>query len=532
VCQALEELIVKTSPLSLTVVVAVIIQVAVLSVAAAALPTDYWPTEDWRKTTPEKQGMRSKTLAAAIDYAVDAEINLHSLLVVRNGYLVLDAYFYPFAFDTKHDVASVTKSVTSSLMGIATDQGLISGTGAPVLSFFEDMVIENVDDRKQALTIEDLLTMRSGLACYFEPNEPTLFQMITSLDWLQFALDLPMIEEPGTRFEYCSCNSHLLSAIVRKATGMRALEFAEHHLFKPLGIRDVAWPADPEGLDNAGWGSLRMTPHDMAKIGLLYLNRGLWDSTQVISSEWIDGALTKHVTLPDDAGIDGYGRNWWIASSFNAYSAQGRGGQRIWVAPRQNMVVVLTGASDEEGVQLKRTTLLVSYILAAIEADGAIPSDYDAHAMLESKVAAVGSPRALDGGKSSELPDMADLVSGKTYILESNSYGLATFSVVFADADEALLRVSLATYDTDENPDLELRVGLDGACRISPGRFGLPATMTGYWDDDESLVLEFDEICNINRWIFTATFSDDTVVIKTESKTGLGSAEFVGRLAR
>jgi CubicO group peptidase (beta-lactamase class C family) len=509
-----------------------VLMISATATVAAAFPQDYWPTDGWRTSSPEDQGMISRTLAAGVDYAVSADIDVHSLLVVRNGYLVLDAYFYPFAADTRHDIASVTKTVTSTLIGIAIDKGLVRDVDVPVLDFFEEMDIDNVDERKRSMTIEDLLTMRSGLACYAEPNEPTLFKMISQPDWIQFALDLPMIDEPGTRYEYCSCNSHLLSAIIRKATGSKALEFAEQALFEPLGIADVAWPTDPQGLDNAGWGSLRMTPHDMAKIGFLYLNGGRWDEQQVISSEWIEDAWTKKVSFPDEAGIDGYGRNWWIVSSLGAYGAMGRGGQRIWVAPDMNMVVVLTGASEEDDAELKRQSLLVSYLIGSIESDGAISQDYEGRSLLESKVAAVGSPRPLEGGKQSELPKMAEMVSGKTYILEPNPYGLATFSVVFADEDEALLRVSLVTYDADDNPDLELRVGLDGTCRVSPGRFGLPATMTGYWENDDRLVLEFDEVCNINSWVFRATFTDDMVTIKTESKTGLQSSEFEGRLAR
>jgi CubicO group peptidase (beta-lactamase class C family) len=498
---------------------------------SAYFPPDYWPTEGWRSTPPEEQGMSSSTLAAAIDYAVDADIDMHSMSVVRNGYLVLDAYFYPFAPDTKHDIASVTKSITSTLVGVAIDQGYIDGVDDPVLDFFSDMDIANIDERKRALTIGDLLTMRSGFACYEEPNEPTLFEMLSSPDWVKFTLDLPMIEEPGLRFEYCSCNSHLLSAIIRKATGFSALEFAEENLFGPLGIQEVAWPTDPQGLDNAGWGSLRMKPQDMAKIGLLYLNGGWWGDSQIVSSEWIEGAWAKSVDFPDQMGIDGYGRGWWIVSSLGVYGAMGRGGQRIWVAPDLNMVVVLTGASEDEGAQLKRQSLLVSYVIGAIESEGALPADRDSYSLLRSRVDDVGSPRVLKGGKDSELPRMAEMVSGKTYILEPNPYGLATFSVVFADEDEALLRVSLATYDSDDNPDLELRVGLDGTCRVSPGRFGLPATMTGHWEGEDRLVLEFDEVCNINRWIFKATFAGDRVTIKTESKTGLQSTEFHGRLA-
>ena len=171
-----------------------------------------WPTGGWQSSNPEEQGMDSKLLAEGLDFLKEhrEEYHLHSLLVIRHGYIVADVYFHPFAPGMMHDLASVTKSFTATLLGIAIDKDYIESVQQPVLDFFPERTIANLDADKEAITVEDLLTMRSGFECINRPTEVTLFQMMESPDWIQFTLDLPMAEAPGTRFIYCSSNSHLL----------------------------------------------------------------------------------------------------------------------------------------------------------------------------------------------------------------------------------------------------------------------------------------------------------------------------------
>jgi CubicO group peptidase (beta-lactamase class C family) len=258
------------------------VSLAVLALAAGhmgAVPvtaqgaTDYWPTNGWRRSTPEQQGMDSTQLAKAVDYLINQRTYaIHSLLVIRNGTIVTDVYFYPFKQGEKHDLASVTKSITSTLVGVAIKQGYIASVRQPVLSFFPGRQIANVDADKNAMTLEDLLTMRAGLECVNTPTELSLIQMMQSQNWVQYALDLPMVDAPGERFVYCSPAPHLLQAVIQAATGQQTLGFATKSLFTPLGITDFIWPLDPQGVVH-GWGDMRMTPYDMAKIGLLYCAR-------------------------------------------------------------------------------------------------------------------------------------------------------------------------------------------------------------------------------------------------------------------
>jgi CubicO group peptidase (beta-lactamase class C family) len=509
------------------VVFLVVCWVGLASTVSAQSP-EYWPTDGWRTSTPEEQGIDSEQLAKAFDFLQEADANIHSLLVIRNGYIVADAYFYPFSRGSRHDVASVTKSFTSTLVGIAIDKGHIESVDQPVLGFFPGRTVANLDANKKAMTLEHLLTMTSGLECINAPSEVTLFQMITSPDWVQFMLDLPMSDEPGTRFLYNSGGSHLLSAIIRETTGMNALAFAREHLFGPLGITDVDWPLDPQGVNNDGWGDLQVTPHDMAKLGYLYLNDGVWDGKQIVSSSWVAAATGKHVSTSRDV-YDGYGYKWWIHSA-GGYSAVGRGCQRIFVLPDSDMIVVVTsGAGSAQ--ERKLETLLPSYIVPAVKPNTPLPANPGGLALLKSKI----NEAALDRDERKQvppLPETARKVSGRTYVLDPNPYGLMELTLIFQKPDEALLRLSLSPAFS-EIPNLELPVGLDNIYRIVPRcRLDLPAALKGSWQRDNVFVVNFNEIGGINNWRMSMAFEDDNVTVRMREMTGLAPAKFGGRLKR
>ena len=187
--------------------------------------------------------------------------------------------------------------------------------------------------------------------------------MSSSPDWIQFTLNLPMAEEPGTRFVYCSNNAHLLSGIIRETTGMSEQDYANGSLFEPLGISNVSWPSDPQG-NNHGWGDLRLTPYDMAKLGYLYLNEGVWDGKQVVPAEWVAESTQKQVSLEEG---EGYGYQWWVSGSVpGIYEANGRGGQRIIVWPEKNIILVTTGGGFEPDE-------LSPFLLAALKSDQSLP---------------------------------------------------------------------------------------------------------------------------------------------------------------
>ena len=176
------------------------------STATSTAATDYSPTEGWRASTPEKQGMKSGMLANMVENIKEKGYAIESITIIRNGYIVMDVYFYPFTKDTKHILHSCTKSITSALVGIALNKGYIKSVNQPILGFFPEKTITNLDERKRAITLENLLTMTSGLQCRdsYLYKWKGLMEMKNSGDWAQYIIDLPMAEAPGVKFEYCN----------------------------------------------------------------------------------------------------------------------------------------------------------------------------------------------------------------------------------------------------------------------------------------------------------------------------------------
>ena len=312
--------------------------------SASVVPEpDYWPTGAWINSTPERQGIDSAKLAAMFD-AIDRQaLNLHSLLIIRNGYIVAEAYFAPYDAAVKQQVASVTKSVTGMLTGIAIGQGRIQGTDQPVLEFFPNRTVANLDQNKRTMTLEHLLTLTAGFDC--DDATGARDRMFQSPDWVQFALDLPMAAAPGRQFSYCSPAAHLVSPILSQATGESVRELANEALFAPLGIPPAGpadWSADPQGASQGCCG-LALTPRDMAKLGFLYLHGGGWNGQQIVPASWVAASLTPHAS--DGTGRD-YGYLFWLYTDQGYASAMGLGGQDIHIIPAKNMVVVFTAAMD------------------------------------------------------------------------------------------------------------------------------------------------------------------------------------------
>jgi len=309
---------------------------------------DYWPTDKWRIAPPEEQGMNSDKLREMVEYIDENNISIKNVLIVRHGYIVLEETFK--GFQSRDNLQSATKSFTSALVGIAIDKGYIEGVDQTVLSLFPDREITNLDDRKQAMTVEDLLTMESGLdwppgPCWWlegaECADYTTQIMLEDDDSLPFILNQPMVEEPGKIFNYIAGASHLLSAMISETTGLSALDFAQKNLFRPLGIEGVTWSTDGEGL-NLGYSDIAMLPQDMAKFGFLYLNEGLWDGEQVISAEWVRASQQPHAVTTNKIQPN-YGYQWWVNPELGFYNAAGNGGNYIIVVPEHDMVVVFTG---------------------------------------------------------------------------------------------------------------------------------------------------------------------------------------------
>ena len=330
-----------------------------IPISPTATPTGvYWPTEDWRISTPEEQGMDSQKLEEMLAVIKERDMNIHGFLIIRNGYIVSETYFKSYNQDSKHDMQSVGRSFTSTLIGIAIDKGFIDGVDHRIVDFFPERTIANLDQQKQDMTLEDVLTMRLGVERL--DGDPEYRAMQESPDWVQFLLDRPVVTPPGTKWEYCSGCSHLLTAILHEKTGMNPRDFAEQYLFRPLGISDVTWMTDPERIPY-GAGGFRLTPRNMAKLGYLYLQDGVWDGMQIVSPGWVKSATQKHADVDVDPHF-GYGYHWFTVTAMDGYAAMGNGGQIVLVIPKSDLVIVTTAATQESIFEL-----IDRYVLPAVQ---------------------------------------------------------------------------------------------------------------------------------------------------------------------
>lgn len=466
-----------------------------------ALSASAQQSSDWSTTTAEEQGMDSVRLADGLRAIRDSGMPIHSLLLVRDGQLVVEAYFYPYDGVALHDQASVTKSVTTTLIGIAIDQEKLS-LDDPMPSFFPDRTVANRDARKEAMTVGHLASMTTGMECVGDPDEPQLAAMERSPDFVQFALDLPMVTDPGTTYSYCSPGMHLLSAVLTRATGMSEFDFAREYLFKPLGITEVIWPADAQGVTH-GWGDLYLHPRDAAKFGQLWLNGGQWNGTQVVSSEWVQASYTVQAIMPADAGED-YGYGWRIerdSAVGGKMTAAGRGGQRVAVLPALNAVVAINGGGIDPDDALDLLTP------ALVDPINAIAPNLEGQKILADTYPAL--LQAPEPGPVAPLPGVAREISGVSFCLSENPLGLATIVLTFDETADATVRLTFS----NGNPEITGLVGLDGLYRLAPGRNGYQFGMRGAWLDDQTFGIEFDEIANLDAYLFSLQFNPDGTAV-------------------
>ena len=288
---------------------------------------------------------------------------MHSLLVSHGGQLALEYYAKGHRPARLANVKSVSKSIIATLVGIAIDRRLIAGVHEPIVRWFPELRKDG-DQRKQTITIEDLLTMRSGLESTSGENYGT---WVRSRNWVRYALDRPMVSEPGSSMEYSTGTSHILSAILTRTAKRSTHQFAAEVLARPIGITLAPWPRDPQGIYFGG-NEMLMTPRQMIAIGELYLNRGRARGRQIVPAAWVDASCTPRTRSRWDYDRE-YGYGWWSQefAGHRACFAWGFGGQYIFVFRDLSLVVAVTSstAGDDErrGYRRQLFDLLETHIL-------------------------------------------------------------------------------------------------------------------------------------------------------------------------
>ena len=306
--------------------------------------------DGWKTSHLKSQHIDTRSIYQLFTQLQNGKIKLHSILLVKNNQIIIEEYFNDNAVNKQHDLRSVTKSIRSILLGIAIDKGFIQNIDDPILKYLKSTVPKkNLDKGKDKITIRHLLTMSTGLDCndWDKKSEGQEDKVYRKKDWIQYTLDLPLVNEPGTVSKYCSIGVVVLAEIISQASGMTIDQFAKKYLFNPLGISNVSWNHTSNKEVIPSGKRLYMTSRDMAKIGQLILNNGKWNKKQVVSEKWIEESTTPKTKI---TGID-YSYLWWnIPFKVNeiailSKTATGNGGQYIMVLPELDMVAVFTGGA-------------------------------------------------------------------------------------------------------------------------------------------------------------------------------------------
>jgi hypothetical protein len=291
--------------------------------------------------------------------------------------------------------------------------------------------------------------------------------------------------------------------VVTAATGESLLQFAEKNLFHPIGIKDVIWPSDPDGRTH-GWGDLHLHPRDMARFGLLYLHHGKWGNRQIVPEAWVRVSSRASVTVRPGVG---YGYSWWINTARRPiFEAVGRGGQRISVLPKENMVVVFTGGGAD-------TDQIAPFLFRAIRSDAAIPENPAGQRRL--KQALLRSSNAIPEPRNVRTPRLVGRISGVTFSLSSNPLDLRTMRLDFKNRNEAVVTLQF------EGAKWIAPVGLDGKRRFAPvGPHGLATGTVGRWLSDSEFLVDLDTVANVNHYVFNVRIDGDRAHLRMNETTG------------
>jgi CubicO group peptidase (beta-lactamase class C family) len=441
------------------------------------------PQNTWKTSSPEEQGMNSLVFANAIRKVNQDGTNIHSLLIIKNNHLVLDASFYPFKNTYVHDLASVTKSITSLLIGIAIDKHFIKSEDEPIVHFFPEYKINN--DTLLHVTIKDLLNMASGFGCSWNNGEKELGEMRATNDWVRYMFSLPFANYPGKQFSYCSGNFYLLAEILQRTTKMNGHDFANEYLFKPLEFGKSFWLTNYKGV-NHGWGDLHISIYDLAKIGCLILNDGVWNGKQIISKQWIEKIQPLYKIQKNES----YGYGWWLDSENpDEIQAVGRGGQRLFIFKNRNLVIATNGGGGYEDGDLDNL---------ALDAIQSYNKYNNNDSLLQEEIKKAASPDA----SSETIESFPANELNRLFMLDNNEMGLK--SIHFRkESTGYYMALHFADGTKDEHP-----IGMNNQYKISnEGTWGLPMAVKGKWIND-TLHIDYNRLCRIENYKFAISFKE------------------------
>ncbi len=477
------------------------------------------------RSTPEAEGVASEGIITFLDSAAATPHEFHSLMILRHGKVVAEGWWSPYGPDLRHTLYSTSKSFTSTAVGFAVTEKLLS-VNDKVVSFFPNDLPDTVSPFLSELTVKDLLTMSVG-----QDPDPTPGIRAADSNWVKSFLALPILNKPGSKFLYNSMATYMLSAIVQKVTGQKVIDYLTPRLFEPLGIQGMDWEEDPKGINTGGWG-LRLKTEDMAKFGQLYLQKGMWNGKQIIPASWIEEATTfkidqapgaSQVSKDSSDWKQGYCYQFWRCRH-NGFRADGAFGQYIIVLPDKDAVIAITSESPNMQAELN---LVWDYILPALK-DEKIPENPDMANKLKEKLASLVLPLPAKGNVE---PDVA-AISGKTFDLEPNDLKLETIFIHFMedmchvsvkmDTSEYYLTFGAGKWLTGETdmpgPNLVRASHITTTSKVA-GSFS--------WKDKNTLELVLRYIESPHSERITCTFDKDNILVTLANSNAFGKQQTV-----
>jgi CubicO group peptidase (beta-lactamase class C family) len=445
-----------------------LLSLLVVGLGPACLAADK-PAADLPRSAPELQGVSSAAVLRFVDEA-DKIDHLHSFMLVRHGHVVAEGWWAPYDAKARHELYSLSKSFTSTAVGLAVADGKLS-LDDPVLKFFPDDAPAEPSNNLKAMRMRDLLRMATG-----HQAEPAL--AASKQPWTKAFLAQPVPHKPGTHFLYNTAATYTLSAIVQKATGQTVRDYLGPRLFEPLGIEDPPWGTSPQGITLGGYG-LSVRTEDIARFGQLYLQKGAWHGRQLVPAAWVAEATARQTANGSNPKSDweqGYGYQFWRCRH-GAYRGDGAFGQFCVVMPEQDAVVAITsGVRDMQAV----LNLVWDHLLPAVKPDP-LPADGEGHKRLQARLAslAMPTPRAA---ASARIPKD---VAGKTFTFPANDQKVEAVGLEFGAKGDGVTLVG-KFGDGDEHRvacgNGEWKKG-----RVAFGRLpAQPAAVSGAWTADDT----------------------------------------------
>ncbi|MDH6304824.1 CubicO group peptidase (beta-lactamase class C family) [Parabacteroides sp. PF5-5] len=457
---------------------------------------------------PEDAGVASHGITDFLEEVDNQGLEVHSFMFLRRNRVIAEGWWYPYQRNIEHIMNSVTKTFTSTAIGFAVQEKLLT-VDDPVISFFPEDLPETISPNLEKLKIKHLLTMSAGQA-----PPPTFY--ITDDNWVKSFLATPITDEPGTVFAYSSYASYMLSAIISKVTGMNTMEYLQPRLFAPLDITGIKCETDTRGISSGGWG-MRIKTADMAKLGQFYLQNGKWKNKQLLNASWIKETSAVHIyQVPEptfeqemyDEGAQGYGYQVWRCTH-NAYRADGADGQFIVIMPDQEAVIITTCNTNQAH---KVLALIWEHIFPSIM-DRPLKENREARAMLVSKLASLALP---DPFRTNEDVRIAKDET-RSYRMEPNDKGIESISLAFNAKGECELRMRMqgSAYTFNFGQDLWLYGETEKSgpyylnLRRNPNGMA-PFKVAGYgsWLSEEDLSLRLLYLSDNKYETYRCTFSE------------------------